>query len=110
MGGPMLTGKSSSCRLVAFASHSKRNKEAADVADLRFIVHDSINPIEGPIISILTRQRAGIRNNQGVAVNPVAAFDLVDLAGPKQVRFVFPATGGLDPDRNLRAVRPNVVG
>jgi hypothetical protein len=110
MGGPMLTGKSISCRLVAFASHSKRNKEAADVADLRFIVHDSINLIECPIIPILARQRARIRNNQGVAVNPVAAFDLVDLAGPKQVRFVFPATGGLDPDRNLRAVRPNVVG
>ena len=110
MGGPMLTVNPITCRLVAFASHSKRNKEAADVADLRFIVHNSINLIECPIIPILTRQRARIRNNQGVAVDPVAAFDLVNLVGPKQVRFVFAATGALDPDRNLRAVRPNVVG
>jgi hypothetical protein len=108
--GPMLTVIPSACRFVAFASHSKRNKETADVADLRFVVHDSINLIECPIIPILTRQRARIRNNQGVAIDPVAAFDFVNLAGPKQVRFVFAATSALDPDRNLRAVRPNVVG
>jgi len=109
-GWPMLKANPITCRLAAFASHSKRNKEAADVADLRFIVHDPINVIECPIIPILTRQRGRVRNNQGVAVDPVAAFDLVNLVGPKQVRFVFTATGALNPDRNLRAVRPNVVG
>jgi hypothetical protein len=109
-GGPMLKVHLNSYRLVEIASRSKRNKEAADVADLRFIAHDSINPIECPIIPILAGLRARIRNNQGIAVDPVTPFDPVNIVWPKQVLIVFTATGELNPDRNRQPVRPNVVG